>query len=62
MTIGTLQLFGQSPIGIWKSVDDTDGKAKSYIEIFEHEGMLHGKVVKLLPNATYYLYCHKCKG
>ena len=60
-TLGSLSLAGQSPIGVWKSVDDTDGKAKSHIEIFEHDGMLHGKVIKLLPNATI-THCHKCKG
>ncbi|NNE27116.1 MAG: DUF2147 domain-containing protein [Saprospiraceae bacterium] len=57
---GALQLSGQSPIGVWKSIDDTDGKAKSHIEIFEQNGKLHGKVIKLLANADI-THCHKCK-
>jgi uncharacterized protein (DUF2147 family) len=50
-----------SPIGIWKTVDDDDQKAKSHIEIFEKEGKLFGKVVKLLEREDTVL-CEKCKG
>lgn len=51
----------QSPLGIWKSVDDTDGVAKSHIEIYKKGELLYGKVVKLLPAATI-THCDKCKG
>jgi len=54
-------LFAQSPIGIWKNLDDTDGKEKSHIEIYESNGKLRGKVVKLLPAATI-TRCDKCEG
>lgn len=54
-------IFCQSPIGVWKNIDDDDGKEKSHIEIFEQDGKLHGKVIKLLPAATI-LSCKKCKG
>jgi uncharacterized protein (DUF2147 family) len=50
-----------SPIGIWKTIDDDDQKAKSHIEIFEKEGKLFGKVVKLLEREDNVL-CEKCKG
>ena len=53
--------FSQSPVGIWKNFDDEDGKAKSHIEIYEKDGMLEGKVIKLLENATLRT-CKKCKG
>jgi len=52
--------FSQSPIGIWKNIDDEDGKAKSHIEIYEKDGKLEGKVLKLLDNATLKV-CKKCK-
>ena len=55
------QAFGQSPIGIWKNIDDEDGKEKSYIEIYEKNGKLYGKVIKLLPAATI-TKCNECKG
>lgn len=39
---------GQSPIGIWKTVDDESGQEKSHVEIFQKNGKLYGKIVKLL--------------
>lgn len=53
--------FAQSPIGVWENVDDEDGKPKSHIEIYEQNGKLYGKVIKLLEGATL-KYCKKCKG
>lgn len=54
-------LIAQSPIGVWETIDDKDGKASSHIEIYEVNGKLHGKVVKLLqdPEDT---VCQKCTG
>jgi uncharacterized protein (DUF2147 family) len=54
-------LHAQSPVGIWKNLDDTDGKEKSHIEIYEANGKLRGKVIKLLPAATI-TRCDKCEG
>ena len=53
--------FAQSPVGVWKTIDDETGKAKSHIEIYEQGGKLHGKIVKLLdkPEDT---KCQKCDG
>lgn len=53
--------YSQSAIGIWKNLDDTDGKEKSHIEIYEVNGKLEGKVIKLLPAASI-THCDKCKG
>lgn len=53
--------FGQSPVGVWKNVDDTDGKEKSHIQIYESNGKLRAKVIKLLPGATV-TKCDNCKG
>ena len=61
MVLSVCGLNAQSPIGIWKSVDDSDGEAKSHIEIFEKDNKLHGKVVKLLDDADI-THCNKCKG
>jgi uncharacterized protein (DUF2147 family) len=51
-------------VGIWKTIADEGrdkGKAKSYVEIFERNGVFFGKVVKLLlePQGT---LCTKCEG
>lgn len=52
---------GQDILGYWKNIDDEDGKAKSIIEVYEEEGLVHAKVVHLLEAATI-THCHKCKG
>jgi len=50
-----------SPLGTWKTIDDKTGEAKSHIEVYEKNGKLHGRVVKLLrkPADT---VCEKCTG
>jgi len=44
----TATTWAQSPIGQWKTIDDETGKAKSIVEIYEKDGKLYGKIVKLL--------------
>lgn len=51
----------QKIVGMWKNIDDEDGKEKSHIEIYEKNGTLHARVVKLLANATVRV-CEKCTG
>ena len=50
-----------SPVGLWKTIDDASGEAKSHVEIYEKGGFLYGKIVKLLrkPADT---RCDKCSG
>ncbi len=59
--MGLAYAQAQSPIGIWKTIDDNTGEAKSHVEIYEKGGKLYGKVVKLLrkPADT---RCEKCTG
>ena len=55
-------LFAQnSPVGVWKTIDDETGKAKSHVEIYEQGGKYFGKVSKLLlkPADT---ICDECTG
>ena len=54
-------LSAQTPVGIWKTIDDESGEPKSHVEIYEKEGKLFGKVVKLLPKATTDV-CLNCPG
>ncbi len=53
--------FAQSPIGTWKTIDDSSGEAKSHIEIYEQNGKLYGKIIKTLA-ADAKEYCEKCTG
>ena len=58
--IGTLSINAQSAVGIWKTIDDEDGKVKSHVEIYEREGKLYGKVAKLINSES--TLCSECKG
>lgn len=51
----------QSITGVWKTIDDETGEAKSHLELFEGNGKLYGKVVKLLKSAPD-KKCDKCPG
>ena len=48
-----------SPIGIWKTIDDKTGEAKSHVEIYEEDGKLLGKIIKLLQVAEDTI-CDEC--
>ncbi len=53
--------WAQSPEGIWKTIDDNTGEAKSHVEIMQIGDELKGKVVKLLQKPADAL-CRECKG
>ncbi|MEM6299790.1 MAG: argininosuccinate synthase domain-containing protein [Bacteroidota bacterium] len=55
----SVELGAQSIVGKWKTIDDTTGKPKSVVEIFESDGKYYGKIIKylifgnILKNNTY---------
>jgi uncharacterized protein (DUF2147 family) len=56
----SISLWSQTALGIWKTIDDEDGTVKSHVSIYESNGKLYGKVVKLInPEKT---FCSACKG
>lgn len=54
-------VLAQSPIGTWKTIDDNTGETKSWVKIYEKDGKLRGKVVKLLTRPDDYR-CTDCEG
>ena len=52
-------LAAQSPVGEWKTIDDETGKPKSHLQLYESNGKLYGKVVKMLISSPDKL-CDKC--
>ena len=48
-------------LGNWATIDDGDGKEKSVVEIYEQQGKLFGKVVRLAPTVKN-PNCVKCTG
>ena len=58
-TAGTA--FAQaSPVGLWKTIDDETKQEKSLVRITETDGVLSGKIEKLLDPAKQDSKCDKC--
>jgi len=58
-------LAADSPVGMWKTVDDKSGKVKSEVQIYEQGGKLFGKITALTdPNDKQGKprVCTECKG
>lgn len=53
-----------SAVGLWKTIDDQTGKAKSLVRISESKGEYRGKIEKLFraPNEEQNPVCAKCEG
>lgn len=61
----TPDLIGNTPIGYWKTIDDTTGKAKSIVQISRSaDQLLTAKVIKIFPvnNSTQNKICTACQG
>jgi uncharacterized protein (DUF2147 family) len=56
------QAFAQmSPVGTWRSIDDKTGDPRSEVVITESNGVVTGKVIKILrKNAPQDAVCDKC--
>jgi uncharacterized protein (DUF2147 family) len=50
--------------GQWKTIDDETQKVKSIVELYEVNGNLHGKILKVFyqPNEPQHTNCEKCPG
>ena len=54
-------IYSQSIEGLWLFIDHKDGLAKSHVKIYRKDGLLYGRIVKFLPEATV-TSCVNCKG
>lgn len=52
---------GSGVLGVWKTIDDETGEAKSHVELYQKSGKVYGKIVQLLRKPADTL-CEKCKG
>ncbi len=56
-----LGLNAQSPVGVWKSVDDETGESKSHVNLYQENGKMYGKVIAMLrKNVDQNRVCDKC--
>lgn len=58
-------LGAEPPAGVWKTVDEKSGKARSEIEVYEQGGKFFGKILRIAePNDAQGnpKICRKCTG
>ncbi len=61
MMLSTGLLAQESVVGVWKTIDDETGEAKSHVRVYQKEGKLYGEIVKLL-RVEQDTPCTACKG
>lgn len=49
-----------SPVGLWKTIDDETQKEKSFVRIVEANGVVSGRIEKLLEADKANAKCDKC--
>ena len=49
-----------TPVGVWKTIDDETHQAKSLVHIVDQGGVLTGRIEKLLDPAKQDAKCEKC--
>lgn len=55
-------LSAQTVFGKWKTIDETTGKAKAIIEIYEEDGIVNGKIIELINPKQPNPVCKECTG
>ncbi|MEO7998335.1 MAG: DUF2147 domain-containing protein [Gemmatimonadaceae bacterium] len=52
-----------SPVGLWRTISDVDGKPSAIVEITEENGIVSGAVKRsLIESDSSPRVCHKCSG
>lgn len=53
-----------SPVGLWKTIDDSTGKQRGLVEVYQEGGEIKGRIVKTvpLPGESDKPICDKCTG
>jgi uncharacterized protein (DUF2147 family) len=67
LTLGFAAVAGaetDSPVGLWKTIDDKTGKERSLVRIADNNGVFEGKVEKIFeqPGDDPNHLCKKCEG
>ncbi|TAI49117.1 DUF2147 domain-containing protein [Flagellimonas allohymeniacidonis] len=68
MLLLVLVLYGWQPLsaqnifGKWRTVDDKTGVTKAIVEVYEKNGFMNAKILKVLEKGRENAKCIKCKG
>jgi uncharacterized protein (DUF2147 family) len=62
-SLGATSAMAQdTPVGLWKTIDDETKEARSLVRITESNGVLTGRIEKILDPAKADAKCDKCSG
>jgi uncharacterized protein (DUF2147 family) len=56
------QLASQTVVGKWRTIDDRNGITKAIVELYKQDGLLQGKVIKIMEEGKENALCVKCEG
>ncbi|MFN3629308.1 MAG: DUF2147 domain-containing protein [Casimicrobiaceae bacterium] len=59
LTLGPMA-YAQSPVGLWRTIDDQTGKERSLVRITETGGVLSGKIEKIADPTKQDARCDEC--
>lgn len=64
LLLSCLTLKAQSVVGKWKTIDDNSGEERSVVEIYEKNGRIFGRIIKLFrkPGEDPDPVCDECDG
>ena len=51
-----------TPVGLWKTIDDKSGAARSHVRIVERNGVLTGRIEEILDPAQREARCLQCEA
>jgi uncharacterized protein (DUF2147 family) len=57
---GTAVTASDSPIGLWKTIDDKTGAARAIVRIYEQDGRLFGKIEGSFMPGAEHRFCEVC--
>jgi uncharacterized protein (DUF2147 family) len=58
---GSLAAEFESPIGLWKTIDDATGSPRALVRIYEQDGKLFGQIEKVFDAQPDNQVCTACK-
>ena len=58
--LASASVFAQSPVGLWKTIDDATGKEKSSVRVSEAGGVVSGKIESIVDPAKQDSKCDEC--
>jgi uncharacterized protein (DUF2147 family) len=56
------QKIVDTPVGLWRTIDDNDEKPRAIVEIYEKNEKLYGRIIKTFPRPKDKDLCEKCTG